>query len=337
MKKNSVLTKNLSGAITKSKQEKRKLPTSMNQEIKKVPLKAELLAKFNALQEEHEVLKKKNIALEEKNVKNMDTMNDLTRQLEKLKKVKDTKCIETQTETGLLLKCNECNFEGMNTRELSWHMSQNHGWPEEQKSVDLDSSQGVRYCIKCNHEAEDMYQLDMHMWTEHDEDAESNFTCNICDEVFDEIGELMHHKKDDHIDKVSICWQFAAGNCSFGNEKCWFLHEAESDSSPQYICNICERKFSTQSSFLSHKKKNHEHLVPKCTKESNGSCKYSNKKCWFRHADTIKENMKINENIEKESSDEAMEENKDVIQKIFKMMENFTEQIVKMKGKNNLQ
>jgi hypothetical protein len=47
--------------------------------------------------------------------------------------------------------------------------------------------------------------------------------------------------------------------------------------------------------------------------------------------------MKINENIEKESSDEAMEENKDVIQKIFKMMENFTEQIVKMKEKNNLQ
>ena len=78
----------------------------MNQEIKKVPLKAERLARFNALQEEHEVLKKKNIALEEKNVKNMDTMNDLTRQLENLKKVKDTKCIEPQTETGLLLKCN---------------------------------------------------------------------------------------------------------------------------------------------------------------------------------------------------------------------------------------
>ena len=100
----------------------------------------------------------------------------------------DTKTKETQTETGLLLKCSECNFEGNNTRELSWHMSENHGWPEADKSVDLDSSQGVRYCIKCNYEAEDMYDLDAHTWSEHDLEDDNNFKCNFCDDVFEVQG-----------------------------------------------------------------------------------------------------------------------------------------------------
>ena len=40
---------------------------------------------------------------------------------------------------------------------------------------------------------------------------------------------------------------------------------------------------------------------------------------------------------ENENNDAEIEENKEVIQKIFQMMENFTKEIMKMKEMNNLQ
>ena len=45
------------------------------------------------------------------------------------------------------------------------------------------------------------------------------------------------------------------------------------------------------------------------------------------------ENEKLDEN---EPNEKVMEENKEVIQNIFKMMENFTEQIIQLKEMNNL-
>ena len=93
---------------------------------------------------------------------------------------------------------------------------------------------------------------------------------------------------------------------------------------------MCEGKFLSQSQLLSHRKKEHGHKVPKCKNQNDGKCIYSNKTCWFNHY--------ANETIDKnETRDKEMEENKEVIQKIFKMMEHFTEEIVRMKETRNLQ
>jgi hypothetical protein len=62
----------------------------------------------------------------------------------------------------------------------------------------------------------------------------------------------------------------------------------------------------------------------------NGKCPYTNENCWFNHNG----NEIMNEN---ENNDAEIEENKEVIQKIFQMMENFTKEIMKMKEMNNLQ
>ena len=35
---------------------------------------------------------------------------------------------------------------------------------------ELDLSFGPRFCNICDHEAEDGYQLDVHHWTEHEDD-----------------------------------------------------------------------------------------------------------------------------------------------------------------------
>ena len=163
--------------------------------------------------------------------------------------------------------------------------------------------------------------------SEHDDEDDSNFKCNFCDEVFEVLRELMIHKKDSHKEKVTNCWQFTSGSCPFGDQKCWFLHEIESNPLP-YTCNLCEGKFVSQSQLLSHRKKDHGHKVPKCKNQNNGKCIYSNKTCWFNHYanETIDENQ---------AKDKEIEENKEVIQKIFKMMEHFTDEIVKMKETNN--
>jgi hypothetical protein len=49
-------------------------------------------------------------------------------------------CKETQTETqtDIMLKSNECNFEGTSEKEIGWHMGKNHGWPDDQKSEEMD-------------------------------------------------------------------------------------------------------------------------------------------------------------------------------------------------------
>ena len=83
-------------------------------------------------------------------------------------------CKETQTEAGLNSKCDECNFEGKNEKELCWHMGKYHGWPGDEKTDDMDidiscESQGVRCCVICDYEAEDMYDLEAHHWSEHED------------------------------------------------------------------------------------------------------------------------------------------------------------------------
>jgi DNA repair exonuclease SbcCD ATPase subunit len=95
-------------------------------------------------------------------------------------------------------------------------------------------------------------------------------------------------------------------------------------------CNFCDQIFPNESEFLTHRKKYHIQFVPPCRNLPNGECNYTNKNCWFNH----KENLMINEN---ENNENEIEGNREVIQKIFEMMENFTKEITQLKEINNLQ
>ena len=62
---------------------------------------------------------------------------------------------------------------------------------------------------------------------------------------------------------------------------------------------------------------------------STGTCKYGRTKCWFHH----EESENVNED---KNNDKLMKDHGDVMEKLLKIMENFTNQIVKMKETNNL-
>ena len=151
--------------------------------------------------------------------------------------------------------------------------------------------------------------------------------CKFCEECFESKRELMEHRKKEHTERVSVCWKFTSGQCEYGIEKCWFNHGTERSETK---CNFCEQTFPNMSEFLTHRKKYHLQFVPPCRNLPNGACNYTNENCWFNH----KDNEMTNEN---ENNENEIEENREVIQKIFKMMENFTKEIIQIKERNNLQ
>ena len=205
------------------------------------------------------------------------------------------------------------------------------------------------------YEAEDMYDFDAHAWDAHDDSIQCNlcdFTleterelnkhkeeehkngpnncleCKFCEQVFQSKKVLMGHSKIKHSERVSVCWKFTSGDCVYGSEKCWFNHY--STEKCEIKCNYCEEIFSNQSQVLTHRKQNHRQFVAYCRNFKNGTCNYTNKNCWFKH----NENEILNEN---ENNEKEIEENREVIQKIFKMMENFTNEIIQLKELKNLQ
>ena len=311
---------------------------TVKNKVKKVETKLKKSATKAELFQHIEGLEKKYDALEKDHAEKIDKIKTLEEDITKLERKNQAVAKETQTESGEDFKCIECNFEGVSKEELKWHMHKNHGWPD---SIDVSLlSTDPRNCFQCGFEAEDMYQFDAHTWDEHDDDASneepgekalnetkqnSSHPCNLCDDKFEFKSLLMEHKKKEHTESVKECWNFSSGKCGYGEVKCWFLHSNTSKS--EMICNICEKHFPCQSEYLTHRKKYHKQIVPRCRNLQNGKCGYTNENCWFNH----------NENEENDIEIEENKQNNEVIQKIFQMMENFTREIIKLKEMNNLQ
>ena len=247
---------------------KRKLepPNSKDKDDKtskqKAPLIAELIVKVKDLEDSIR-------SLEADKSKNLDTIRFLENKIEVLEKEKCA--VLQQTET----KCSD----------LSLNMENEHS------SEDLDSSQGFRVCKRCDYEAEDKYELDGHIWTEHEEDEDGTIFCKFCDEKFANIPNIMIHKKRKHKEKINYCQNYNGNGCPFEDRKCWFLHDRNSET---FKCNICEQTFSEKSEFMKHRKNKHPEMVKVC---NNNQCIYE-KECWFRHTneDTQMNNIKTNEN-----------------------------------------
>ena len=173
-------------------------------------------------------------------------------------------------------------------------------------------SNGVRFCSKCDYQAEDGYDMVGHKWGEHDDEDLESLRCNSCNQTFsflrdlmyhkkekhvctwnesdqksDQIveeqrdtgienesipsvckfcednfqtkGDFMKHKKDKHREKVQMCWKFVSGNCPFGDNRCWFIHNEDTESI-SYNCKLCGKYFSTLPELMKHKKENHSQL-----------------------------------------------------------------------------
>ena len=256
----------------------------------KVPLKAELIIQLKELQDSFDALKATNI-------KNLDTINILQNRIEALERDKYESQKEAKTEDKLTL-----------------HNDNNHDMCPD----DLDSSEGVRYCKRCDYEAEDRYDLDGHIWTEHEEDEDGHINCKFCDEKFANVANLMMHKKIKHREKINSCQNFNAGGCPFQDKKCWFLHIKSNES---FECSICDQTFSSKSHFMLHRKYQHTEMVQNC---KNIECVFE-ESCWFRH-----------EHEDTQLNKEKTNENEKYMQKLLEIVEKLSEKVSNLEKVNEV-
>ena len=179
-------------------------------------------------------------------------------------------------------------------------------------------------CEECEFPADCMIDLVDHMHEFHPlPTIEEGLECHYCGERFPSKSEVMKHRKDVHTEKVNHCTKFSEGESDFG-ESCWFKHdEIFKHSNPDYECNICENKFKTKRALMKHKKEQHIEIIPICKYSKNGCCMFRPINCWFNHKN-IHETQKNHFNNDME--------NNEMIRKLFDMMEQFTNRLVKIEN-----
>ena len=177
-------------------------------------------------------------------------------------------------------------------------------------------------CETCDEVFEVQECLVQHVIKEHMEvssnpSIKASLCCNFYSETFHEKNDLMGHKKAEHREKVSRCWNL--GTCMFGETNCWFRHEGYIQAQ-DIDCKLCNENFFNKKELQQHMKNNHPNTIPACRNILNkNECSYG-EHCWYKH----------HENDTSEIDDL---ENNEIIQKIFAFMEKMTMKISKLENK----
>ena len=76
---------------------------------------------------------------------------------------------------------------------------------------------------------------------------EEKLSCNSCGMEFTAKAGLMKHKKESHPTTVQLCSGFTSGNCSRGEDQCWYKHLNDRSESvrpeEQVFCEARENIF----------------------------------------------------------------------------------------------
>ena len=155
--------------------------------------------------------------------------------------------------------------------------------------------------------------------------VEQSIKCYYCEEKFILKTDLLNHRKQAHPEKAQFCIYFSEDKCEHG-DLCWYSH-IQPVKLPEYECRICEEKFKLKSAFMKHRKKSHRTSVPICKASKNGRCYYDSNNCWFHHEDILA-NQGDQEIIESMDVDENEQKNGVMLQKLFEMVEKYTQRII---------
>ena len=69
--------------------------------------------------------------------------------------------------------------------------------------------------------------LEFYCWFVHETEEEqqyNEFKCNFCEKELSSLSDFLKHRKSNHVESTPICKKFNSGECTFGNENCWFNH-----------------------------------------------------------------------------------------------------------------
>ena len=196
---------------------------------KKPPTKADLQEELKMTKSNLTMTKELNDALLEEVQQNevkieaLDNTNKLleerVKSLEKMNPESQTKKAQTfvhtgsQTEEEDILFCQECEYPADDLYSLGEHVGEFH---TEKLVEDI-------VCNICGDKFPSEEILKEHLSKNH-RDKQPNVKCRLCEKEFLTTRDLMSHSKKHHGDNVANCWNYFAGKCDFGDEKCWFNH-----------------------------------------------------------------------------------------------------------------
>ena len=254
--------------------------------VKKALKKAEILQEYQVLQKKYDALEERHIELLNTNKENIEAI----RLLEETVQILESKSSQKAT-----------SITGTQTEDME-----------------------RMWCIECEFPAEDLYELGEHMYEIHaEENAEYEFSCHHCGNFFKSEDNLMAHDKKNHIEKVQPCKNYLAGECDYGDQDCWFIHDLNlQKSSREYTCSFCKKGFILRSDLMLHKKQEHKESVSKCKNTVN--CQYVN--CWYIHSEQNITNGEIAKENEKNT-------NQDISEKLFDMIENLSGKITELQNR----
>ena len=119
-----------------------------------------------------------------------------------------------------------------------------------------------------------------HIHEVHGSDSyEEVITCNYCREMFKTKDSLMVHRKNEHMERLSICSNFLDGTCYFEADNCWYIH---TKPTVMLKCTFCAKEFPIKTELMKHRKKEHSSKIKLCVNILNGECPY-NRNCWYKH------------------------------------------------------
>ena len=115
--------------------------------------------------------------------------------------------------TEEVIYCKHCGEQFAEKWSLMNHRKQNH----------LST---VAFC-KNNLKNDCRYSNEMCWWRHEGTENSGQTSCFNCDKRFKTKGEMMIHRKKEHITEVRICMNYQKNNCRFRSSFCWYLHEEE--------------------------------------------------------------------------------------------------------------
>ena len=169
--------------------------------------------------------------------------------------------------------CNDCSFQGENSLELKRHIQITMHTPCEymeecftcnkefssywllmnHRKADHPSVKKCRYFLngECKFNAETCwYKHEVNLKPEVRKEL-VKFPCKECDKCFEHRSQLMKHKKENHLERISKCREFLQGNCNLDEDSCWFGHnteqkenekmETDEDINDQVFCEALEK------------------------------------------------------------------------------------------------
>ena len=210
---------------------------------KKALKKNDILLQLQALQAKHKALEEENsILIQERktNIESILMLEETVKLLERKSSKVDKKSVTVQTE---IIRCEECEFPAEDINDLVYHMHEFH--PLERESDIRCHYCGENFETKrdlmihrknahiekvklCSYFAEGKCIFGDECWYNHSK-TESNYDkteykCKVCDKMFLNRHDFMHHRKKQHAQNVPLCKNALKGTCHFGVKNCWFNH-----------------------------------------------------------------------------------------------------------------